>query len=51
MSGAIKIPRFPVNAKRLKALACVFGVLFSDIIARIVLYPSVQGTNRHGKKK
>lgn len=38
MSGATKIPRFPVNAKKLKALACVFGVQFSANIARIVLY-------------
>jgi hypothetical protein len=39
----MKIPKFPVNAKRLKALACVFGVLFSEIIARIVLDQSVSG--------
>ena len=37
MRGPMKIPRFPVKAKILKALACVFLVLISEIIVRIVL--------------
>ena len=38
MNGPKKIPRLPVKAKRLKALAWVLGVLFSWIMALMVLY-------------
>jgi len=37
MKGPANIPRFPKKAKKLNALACVVGVLFSVIIVRIVL--------------
>ena len=37
MKGPRKMPRLPEKAKKLKALAWVLGVLFSVIIARIVL--------------
>jgi hypothetical protein len=32
----------PLKAKKLKALACVFGVLFSEIIALTVLLTSAR---------
>jgi hypothetical protein len=35
--GPRAIPTFPLKAKKLKALACVAGVLFSVIIALTVL--------------
>lgn len=35
--GPKKIPTLPVKAKKLKALACVLGVLISENIVRIVL--------------
>jgi hypothetical protein len=41
--GPRKMPTFPLNAKKLKALAWVFGVLFSVSIVRIVLYLSSAG--------
>jgi hypothetical protein len=37
--GPRKIPTFPPKAKKLKALACVSFVLFSEIIALTVLLP------------
>jgi hypothetical protein len=37
--GPRKIPKFPLKANTLKALACVSFVLFSVIIALTVLLP------------
>lgn len=40
--GPRKIPIFPLKAKKLNALACVFGVLFSEIIVLTVLFRLAQ---------
>jgi hypothetical protein len=51
-NGPRKIPTFPLKAKKLKALACVLGVLFSVIIALTVLHlisPTPSIKHNHSK--
>jgi hypothetical protein len=48
--GPTNIPILLVKAKKLKAFACVFLVLFSEIMARIVLFHLISGPTWRDEK-